>query len=88
MLNSQDLVPTAEYRRNKVTFELLSYVNCLLGCVLSGRRDVIPVWIRRCRDFMQQHPSQAECQRYYGVIQDYLTEVEREFKFTAAKLEL
>jgi hypothetical protein len=88
ILNSEELVPVMAYRRNKVIFELVSCVNCLLGCVLSQRRDVLPLWIQRCRAFLEQHPAPPEWAKYYAVVQDYIAEVEREFKFTAAELEL
>jgi hypothetical protein len=88
ILNSEELVPAMAYRRNKVIFELVSYVNCLLGCVLSQRRDVLPLWIQRCRALLEQHPAQADSAKYYAVVQDYIAEVEREFRFTAAELEL
>ena len=88
ILNSESLVPARSYRRNVVLFELVSYVNCLLGCVLSQRRDVVPVWIRRCRDFMAQNPARPDWERYYVVVQDYIVKVEQEFKFTAAEMEL
>src|SRR4051812_6827421 len=88
ILNSEELVPAMGYRRNAVIFELVSYVNCLLGCVLSQRRDVLPLWIKRCRAFLEQHPAQADSAKYYAVVQDYIAEVERAFKFAAAELEL
>jgi hypothetical protein len=88
ILNSEELVPPVAYRRNVVIFELVRYVNCLLGCVLSQRRDVLPVWIRRCRAFIKQHPAQADWKKYYAAVRDYIAELEREFEFTAAELDL
>ena len=87
-LNSEELVPAGAYRRNKVIFELVSSVNCLLGCVLSQRRDLVPLWIRRCKYFIEQHPAQPDWENYYVAVQSYIGEVEQEFKFTTAELEL
>jgi hypothetical protein len=44
ILNSDPVVPEIVYRRNKVIYELVCYVNCLIGCVFSGRRDVMPIF--------------------------------------------
>jgi hypothetical protein len=88
ILNSEGVVPALAYRRNKVIFELVSYVNCLMGCVLSQRRDVVPLWIRRCKLFLEQNPAQPDWEKYYGVVQNYIAEVEREFKFATTELEL
>ena len=79
LLNSESVVPSHAYRRNKVIYELVCYVNCLIGCVLSGRQDVMPMFVRRCREFMVSH-ALPEHESFYSVIRSYLTEVEREFK--------
>ena len=78
LLNSEAIVPALAYRRNKVVYELVCYVNCLIGCVLSDRRDVMPLFIERCSQFIDSHPS-PEHDRYYSAVQDYLAEVERVF---------
>jgi hypothetical protein len=78
LLNSEAVVPALSYRRNKVVYELVCYVNCLIGCVLSDRRDVMPVFVERCGEFIGSHPS-PEHAHYYSVVQDYLAEVERVF---------
>jgi hypothetical protein len=78
ILNSEDLVPDVAYRRNKVLFEFVSYVNCLIGCVLSERRIMMPVFVQRCREFMDNQAS-AEHDRYYSVVRSYLAAVEQTF---------
>ena len=78
MLNSEAVVPGIAYRRNKLVYELVCYVNCLIGCVLSDRRDVMPSFIHRGREFMGSHIL-PEHESYYSVVRSYLTEVEREF---------
>ncbi len=78
LLNSETVVPGIAYRRNKVLYELVCYVNCLIGCVLSGRRDVMPSFVHRCREFMSGHVL-TEHESYYSAVSSYLAEVEREF---------
>ena len=78
LLNSETVVPGIAYRRNKVVYELVCYVNCLIGCVLSGRRDVMPSFVHRCREFMSGH-TLPEHESYYAAVRSYLAEVEREF---------
>jgi hypothetical protein len=83
ILNSEGVVPGIAYRRNKVIFELVSYVNCLVGCVLSQRRDVVPLFVERCRSFMDSHPATPDYEKYYDVVLRYIAGVERVFGSTA-----
>ena len=83
ILNSEGVVPGIAYRRNKVIFELVSYVNCLIGCVLSQRRDVVPLFAERCRFFMDSHPAAPDYEKYYAMVRGYIAEVERVFGSTA-----
>jgi hypothetical protein len=70
ILNSDEVVPAKSYRRNKVIFELVSYLNCLSGCVLNERRDVVPPWIRRGKHFMEKPPAEPDWKKYYAIVQD------------------
>ncbi len=79
ILNSEDLVPGVAYRRNKVLYELVCSTNCLIGCVLSERRDSMPVFVQRCREFMDSHPP-AEHDLYYSAVRRYLETVELAFE--------
>jgi hypothetical protein len=58
-------------------------VNCLIGCVLSQRRDMVPLFAERCRVFMDSHPPAADHKRYYDVVRSYITEVGRVFGSTS-----
>ena len=79
ILNSEEVVPGTAYRRNMAIYELVCYVNCLIGCVESDRRHVMPAFIRRSRVFMDMHPSPTY-ERYYSVVRSYLTEVQQAFE--------
>jgi hypothetical protein len=79
LLNSETVVPDVAYRRNKVVYELVCYVNCLIGCVLSGRHEMMPIFVQRCREFMGSHVL-PDHDSFYSVVRSYLIEVEREFK--------
>ena len=85
LLNSETLVPNIGYRRNKLMYELVCYVNCLIGCVLSNRRDTMPILVQRCREFMDSHVFYPEAESYYSVVSSYLIEVEREFELEKSK---
>jgi hypothetical protein len=78
LLNSKSVVPDIAYRRNKAVYELVCYVNCLIGCVLSDRGDAMPAFIRRSREFMDKHPPEAY-EQYYSVVRIYLAEVKQTF---------
>jgi hypothetical protein len=82
ILNSEDVVPGIAYRRSKAIFEFVSYVNCLIGCVLSQRRDVVPLFAKCCRVFMDGHPAAPDYEKYYDVVRGYISEVERVFGST------
>jgi hypothetical protein len=84
ILNSEGVVPSIAYRRNKVIYELVCYVNCLIGCALSNRIDAMPVFIQRCREFMDSNPLE-EHDNYYSVVRNYLTEIQRTFKLEKIK---
>ena len=84
ILNSEDVVPIIAYRRNKVIYELVCYVNCLIGCALSNRIDAMPIFVQRCRDFMDSNPLEQH-DHYYSVVCSYLTEIERIFALEKLK---
>jgi hypothetical protein len=79
LLNSEPIIPDAAYRRSKVVYELVCYVNCLIGCVLSGRKEAMPIFIQRCHEFMSSHVL-PEHENFYSVVRSYLAEVEYAFK--------
>ena len=78
LLNSEEALPPHAFRRAAAVFELVSYVNCMIGCVLSRRADMTPVWIERCRQFMGQRPPKEEEAKYYALVSEYLIAVEKE----------
>ncbi|MDR3377561.1 MAG: hypothetical protein P4M10_02665 [Verrucomicrobiae bacterium] len=79
ILNREDVLPAVAYRRNVVIYELVCYINCLIGCVLSGRTDSMSAFIRRSGEFMDKHPAEGY-ERYYSAARGYLAEVKHAFK--------
>ena len=79
LLNREEILPATGYRRNKVIFELVTYVNCLIGCVLSERRDAVPLFVRRCRAFLKDNAPAGEFDSYYASVRSYIAQVEQAF---------
>jgi hypothetical protein len=75
-LNSKENAPERGYRRNVVVYELVCYVNNIVGCYLSKNDEPIPVFIGRARKFMQDHPSNDGWHEYYEMVGSYLDAVE------------
>lgn len=77
LLNAPDVLPESAYRRNGPVYELVCYVNCLIGAELSGRPDVVELFGKRIAQFIANHPPSAEWEAYYRRILDYCSAVER-----------
>ncbi|GAA5177121.1 hypothetical protein GCM10025771_13720 [Niveibacterium umoris] len=71
-LNRAEVVPPNCYRRNKVRYDLVSYINNIIGLVLSENYEVIPVFIGRALSHMEAFPSNSESLHYYSCVNRYL----------------
>lgn len=71
-LNCSDIVPPHCYRRNKVHYDLVSYVNNIIGLYLSKNYEVIPVFIGRAARHMEEFPAGPESMPYYQLASRYL----------------
>ncbi|MEK8035024.1 hypothetical protein AACH06_29765 [Ideonella sp. DXS29W] len=71
-LNSPGLVPEQCYRRNKVSYLLVCYVNNIIGLFLSKNYEVIPVFIARAAKHMADNPASSGSVAYYAVAEKYL----------------
>jgi hypothetical protein len=74
-LNSQDYLPAGAYRRNHEMYELVCYVNCLIGCRISANAEGESVFQSRIKRYMDQHPPTAKNQKYYGLVSSLIAGV-------------
>jgi len=71
-LNSPEYLPQIAYRRNHNLYELVCYVNCLIGCRLSGNAEGQDVFKNRIKQYMDDHPPAEMFEKYYNVVSAYL----------------
>ena len=77
-LNSAEYLPPKAYRRNFRYYELVSYVNNITGCYLSGNLKTISVLIDRIKYFTEQNPSTEDTSKYYELVSEYIIAMEAE----------
>jgi hypothetical protein len=75
VVNSPGLVPEQCYRRNKVSYVLVCYVNNIIGLFLSKNYEVIPVFIARAATHMAENPPSLGSEAYYTVVEKYLAQM-------------
>jgi hypothetical protein len=75
VLNSPSLVPEQCYRRDKVSYLLVSYINNIIGLFLSKNYEVIPVFIARAATHMAENPPGASSVAYYRLAEKYLAQM-------------
>jgi hypothetical protein len=74
-LNSPSLVPEQYYRRNKVSYALVCYVNNIIALFLSKNYEVIPVFISRAAAHMAENPPSEGSAAYYKLVENYLAQM-------------
>ena len=70
-LNSPEYLPPMAYRRNHAAFELVSYVNCLIGCRISSNADGEALFKERFVKFFADHGSESNT-KYASMVREYL----------------
>lgn len=71
-LNSTDVLPPMAFRRNHAIYELVSYVNCLLGCRMAGNLEGEGVFRARIAEYMATHDPKPDEARYYQLVRTYV----------------
>lgn len=71
-LNDPAVLPPHAYRRNHLHYELVGYVNCLIGCRLSGNTADAALFERRIARFMADHVPTGEATRYFELVASYV----------------
>lgn len=74
-LNHPEVVPEQVYRRNSSGYPLVSYLNNICGLYLSKNYEVIPVFISRAHQHMQEHPASANSKAYYELASIYIRQM-------------
>ncbi len=74
-LNHSEIVPEQAYRRNSGGYPLVSYLNNICGLYLSKNYEVIPVFINRAHQHMQEHPASANSKAYYELAFAYIRQM-------------
>lgn len=73
-LNSPDYLPPGAYRRNHEMYELICYVNCLIGCRMSGNSEGEGMFEKRIKEYMDGHQPSPEMEEYYNIVSSYVAE--------------
>lgn len=71
-LNSTDYLPPMAFRRNNAIYELVGYVNCLIGCRISKNIEGEALFKSRIKQYLDSHPANTGCQAYYMLIAEYI----------------
>lgn len=73
-LNAPEFLPPGAYRRNHEMYELICYVNCLIGCRLSGNSEGESVFKKRIQEYMDRHPPTGRVEKYYKIVSSYVAD--------------
>ena len=71
-LNDPSVLPLQAYRRNHKVYELVSYVNCLVGCRISGNVEGSTLFEGRIAEFLLHNPPDPDFEAYYEAVKDYV----------------
>ena len=77
LLNREDLVPDKCYRRDVGNYSLVSYVNNIIGCYISGNLKPIEIFVERARLHIEDNGHDTEAREYYNLVLGYLREIEK-----------
>ena len=75
ILNREDIVPEQSYRMSKVSYSLVCFVNNISCLYLSKNYEVIPIFISRAQQHMNEFPATAAMQTYYDLVSIYLRQM-------------
>lgn len=73
-LNSAEILPATAFRRNHALYELVGYVNGLLGCRLARNTDGQGVFKDRITRYLDSHDPKPDEMPYYQLVRSYLHE--------------
>ena len=73
-LNASDALPPAAFRRNHAIYELVAYVNNLLGCRLAANVEGQGIFKDRIERYMAAHAPKPDEAAYYQLVSRFLAE--------------
>ena len=74
-LNLENLVPEQCYRRNHISYPMVSYVSQIVALYLSSNYEVIPVFISRTTKELERNANQPVTENYRRIVSDYLSQM-------------
>jgi len=86
-LNSEECEAPRGYRRDVVVYELVCYVNNIIGCYLGRNIKPILRFIERSRLYMERVPPKENLEKYYTMVDNYLTDLEHHLKSNGVNLD-
>lgn len=75
-LNSKEFSPRKGYRRDVSVYELVCYVNNIIGCYLSGNFEPIKIFINRARVYIDDNEKNEINREYFELVNRYLSLME------------
>jgi hypothetical protein len=78
-INSEDVSPKMGFRRNKSIYELVCYVNNIIGCYLSKRSEPIPIFINRIRAYLDEKKIEESDTEYCERVLEFTELLEAHF---------
>ena len=77
ILNTMEVIPDKGYRRDNPVYELVSYVNNVIACVLSSNLKVAHLFMERAEIYIEENPPTLDAKEYYGLITNYFKSVKK-----------
>lgn len=77
LLNAEELVEPRWYDRNHKAYELVCYVNTVMGLYLAGHYEPIPAFLDRVHGYLSREDKAQVSERYRQVVEVYIRLVAR-----------
>lgn len=71
-LNSKELCPRKGYRRDVPVYELVCYVNNIIGCYMSENFEPIKIFSDRAKIFIDDNKEDETNKEYFELVGRYL----------------
>ena len=86
-LNAPANIPPRGFMRNVVIYELVCYVNNIIGCYVSRNVEPIPIFIERSHIFVEKNSKDCtDYKEYIDLVLNYLELLEAHLKQYGVKL--
>ena len=75
LLNDPKIINEKLYRRNKVGYEFVSYINHIIACYYSKNYDVMVIFLRRATKFLNSDNKKYLNQKYLSIAESYINTI-------------